>query len=100
MNKILSMILASLSCMAFAKDDCASAAKEVAKLNLDSKARAYSFEYSDIPEAASKVVRDEKRDSQTYFYDGYIYKAYYEVAVEVDSSCGVKTVKIRGEEEF
>jgi hypothetical protein len=96
MKKVLFFVVSSLlTITAVAKEDCAKAAFDIAKLNLDSKARAYRFENSDFQETAPKYIDyNAKKDTETFAFDGYIYKASYALLVEVDSSCSVESVKI------
>jgi hypothetical protein len=90
---ILSLVSISSTVLAA---DCEKAVLELAKANLDSKAKAYSFESSDINESTLKKVRkDSKTGSALYIVAGSIYRANYIIHVGVDSSCGIETLKIQ-----
>lgn len=87
--------LVSMSMTVFAAD-CNKAVLEIAKLNLDSKAKAYGFEQSYISEGTlKKISQNEKSGAAMYSVVGSIYRADYSVLVGVDSSCSIETLKIQ-----
>ena len=95
MKKIL-VLLSFISLNALAGTDCIGEASNIAKMNLDQKAKAYGFESSDLETMPSDVSVAKKTDESSLFkFVGYIYKATYEVSVSVDSSCGVEAVLIK-----
>jgi hypothetical protein len=75
--------------------ECKSAATDIAKMNMDQKAKKYLFDSSGVDEAVFNKSIDKYRD-KLYIYnvDASIYKARYNVEVTVDSSCAVDSVKI------
>lgn len=100
MKMLLFSLVISASFSAFAsvpsKLDCKSAAQDIAKMNLDQRARAYQFSESDIPTNQNVEVSENKKAHTTsYIFEGYIYKGTYSVSVEVDSLCGVEFVSIK-----
>lgn len=93
---IIAMALTLVSFQSFATSECGVSALEVARVNLDQKARAYGFEDGSAIEEETLVLTEEGSDvgSSTYKVDGYIYKAGYTVTVRLDSSCGLESLKI------
>ncbi len=90
---ILSLV--SISSTVFAAN-CEKAALEIAKLNLDSKAKAYSFDSSDIAANTLKKVSENAETGATlYTVVGFIYKAGYQIQVGLDSSCSVESLQIK-----
>jgi hypothetical protein len=89
---ILSLV--SFSTTVFAADSCANTVKEIAKMNLDSKAKAYGFAESSLIESSLKQMSTNKEGSMVYSIGGDIYKAEYSVEVKMDSSCGVESIVI------
>lgn len=74
---------------------CKAAVTEIAKMNMDQKAKAYNFDESAISVAVfEKSVQGENEKNYIYNVDAYIYKGNYNVEVTVDSSCSVNSVKI------
>lgn len=84
-----------LSTTAFAGADCSKAALAIAKLNLDSKARAFGTSESDIIDETIKQIHPKKKGSLAYSLEGDIYKAQYDITVQVESDdCSVESVRI------
>lgn len=94
--KTLLVLLSFISLNALAGTDCIGEASNIAKMNLDQKAKAYGFESSDLEAIPSDISTAKKADESSLFkFVGYIYKASYEVSVSIDSSCGVEAVVIK-----
>ncbi|MBK9321616.1 MAG: hypothetical protein IPM97_01430 [Bdellovibrionaceae bacterium] len=76
--------------------ECREAASGIAKLNIDQKARAYTFQEGQILEKAKFKESEQVGDEKLYIYnvEAFISKATYNVEVKVDSSCSVNSVKI------
>lgn len=74
---------------------CRAAVSEIAKMNMNQKAKAGGFEQSDLGETIFEKSVNES-DEKLYIYntDAYIYKGNYNVEVKVDSMCAVNSVKI------
>ena len=89
---ILSLV--SFSTTVLAADSCGNTVTEIAKMNLDSKAKAYGFAESSLIESSLKKLSSTKDGSMVYSVGGDIYKAEYSVEVKLDSSCGVESVVI------
>lgn len=75
--------------------NCQIAALEIAKLNLNQKAKSYGFSYSDISDTTITPISGKNTDALSYSVIGYIYKATYNITVSVDTSCGVEQVRIK-----
>lgn len=88
---VLSLIL--ISSPALAKN-CDKEAVAIAKLNLDSKAKAYGFNSSDIMESSLKKL-SEGADTISYSISGEIYKGEYEITLSLDNSCSIKSLNIK-----
>lgn len=101
MKKILSLVLLFTATSALADipmpaDKCLGAAKTVAKMNTDQKARALGFKESSV--GSAKLVGRLKTRFETlkvYSVDANIYKGSYKTEVILDSSCGVESVSIK-----
>lgn len=92
---ILSVLISFVSLQAFAEHDCKSAALEVAKANMDLKAKAYGFSSSDVANDTISIEPSTSKDkSITYSVEAHIYKGTYIVNVVMDSICGVQGVLI------
>ena len=96
MKTIIAILsLVSISSTVFASN-CEKAVLEIAKANLDSKAKAYGFKSSDIAaNTLKKVSENSNTGASSYSLLGSIYKADYNIQVGVDSSCSIKTLKIQ-----
>ena len=77
---------------ASALNRCKNAAKAVAKMNMDQKAQAYSFQTSYVDDASDAV---KNGDLLKYSLSADIYRANYTVEVILDTSCAVHSVKIK-----
>ncbi|MEQ1721750.1 MAG: hypothetical protein ABL930_01150 [Pseudobdellovibrio sp.] len=75
--------------------ECRAAATEIAKMNMDQKAKAYLFDSSDVGETVfDKSITNDTEKLYVYNVDAFIYRGNYNVEVTVDSSCAVDSVKI------
>lgn len=75
---------------------CKKAAGEVAKLNMDQKARAYTLDESAVDEAVfEQSIQGQDEKLYKFNVAAFIYRANYNVEVVLDSSCGVDSVKIK-----
>lgn len=99
MKKIILALSLVISSVSFA-NDCSQEAMNVAKVNLDQRARSYGFEYSSIsPDSADLPVEiitaqnGEVLSVHTVY--GSIYKAEYTVKVTLDSLCAIHNVSIQ-----
>ncbi len=86
----------SLSTQGLAAASCDKTALEVAKLNLDAKAKAYGFssQFSSLVEPSLTLRRTTPSGSSVYTVGGKIYKGLYSIRMRLDSSCGVEAVLI------
>lgn len=74
---------------------CRAAVTEIAKMNMNQKAKAAGFEQSDLGETIfDKSTQEDGEKLYIYNTDTYIYKGNYNVEVKVDSMCAVNSVKI------
>jgi hypothetical protein len=82
----------AISSTGWSASECTGTLRDLAKLNLDQKAKAYGFSSSDITSEPLQVTA--LKDSVVIDFTGFIYKAEYSVSVKADSSCGVESVGI------
>jgi hypothetical protein len=93
MPTILSLVLMSSTVFAA---NCDKAALELAKVNLDSKAKTYSFDSSFILDSSlKKTAEDSKNDSISYNVVGSIYRTDYKINIVLDNSCSIKSITIQ-----
>lgn len=94
MKKMTTIIgLMIISSTVFAAN-CDKEALDIAKMNLDSKARSYQFPEGDIMTQSLKKISSKKNGSLIYSVGSYIYKSEYNIRVQLDSSCSVESVRI------
>ena len=94
--KIFASILTAtfFSTAVFAANACDQTALDIAKMNMDSKAKAYSFESSDIMASSLRKISSANSGEIKYSVTGFIYKAQYSIELKLDSSCGIQSVSI------
>ena len=77
-------------------NECRSAATEIAKMNMDQKAKSYGFDSASVSEAVyKKSIQKKYEKNYVYSVESNIYKASYTATVVVDSSCGAISISIQ-----
>ena len=84
----------AISSTVFAADKCDKAAIDLAKMNLDSKAKAYAFPESYVNAKSLKLLSQSK-DVVSYSMIGNINKAGYTIQIDLDSTCSIMALKIQ-----
>jgi hypothetical protein len=90
---IFALVFTALTLPAFAALECHNEALEIAKINLDAKAKAYGFSESYINEDSLTRVA-KTRETQTLSVGGAIYKGEYEVIMSLDGLCSLEILTI------
>ncbi len=95
MKKVFTILsLLAISSTGLAANTCVKETLAVAKMNLDSKAKAYGFPESFIIESSLRMISQSNDGSIIYSVGGDIYKGEYDIQIGMDSSCSIESLRI------
>jgi hypothetical protein len=94
---IMAVAMMGISSAVFAgtAPECSKQALDLAKMNLDAKAKAYGFSESHIVASSLKSEKPAANGLLAFSVGGEIYKGKYAIKVVLeDSNCGIVSLKI------